>query len=412
MPGDRLEPVRELAAQLGVAVNTVASAYRTLGDRGLVVGEGRRGTSVAARPPVGLGFDSPVPPGVLDLSSGNPDPALLPDLAPALASVPRRHVLYGEPAINGELTDLFTADLASDGIDAANLCIVGGALDGIERVLGAHCRPGDRIGIEDPGYGSIRELATALSLRPEPVAVDGFGPLPGSVADAIDRGITGIVITPRAGNPTGAALDDERASQLHAILADAPNVLLIEDDHAGPIAGQPYVSTIPTGTERWAVARSVAKSLGPDLRLAALAGDASTVARVTGRQALGAGWVSHLLQSIVVHLLASSRTERLLADAAATYADRRTAITGPLQTAGIPAEGRSGLNVWIPVDDEAAVVTGMLEQGFAVRSGSRFRIESRPGIRVSIAAAEEATLRSVAEALLSILAPGFPIRSA
>ncbi|MGI9613248.1 MAG: aminotransferase class I/II-fold pyridoxal phosphate-dependent enzyme [Acidimicrobiales bacterium] len=411
VPGDRLPPVRSLAAQLDVAANTVAAAYRMLGDRGLAVGEGRRGTFVAARPPVGPGPVASVPADVIDLVSGNPDPALLPDLRPALDAVPANHVLYGRAAVDAELATLLAAELESDGVDPAHLCIVGGALDGIERTLTAHCRPGDRIGVEDPGYASIAELATAMSLRLEPVAVDRYGPEPESMSAAVERGITAMIITPRAGNPSGSALDPDRASQLQAILADAPAVLVVEDDHAGRVAGQRYLSAIPPGAERWAMVRSMAKSLGPDLRLAALVGDEATMARVEGRQALGVGWVSHLLQSVVAHLLADPDLDRTLAHAAAVYAERRSAVVGVLRSAGIEAHGRSGLNVWIPVSDEAAVVSEMLQRGFAVQSGARFRLASAPGVRVSIGATGTANLRLAAESLAAMLEPGRAARS-
>jgi DNA-binding transcriptional regulator YhcF (GntR family) len=46
-PGDRLPTVRGLAADLGVATNTVAKAYRFLEAEGLLVGRGRYGTFVA-----------------------------------------------------------------------------------------------------------------------------------------------------------------------------------------------------------------------------------------------------------------------------------------------------------------------------------------------------------------------------
>lgn len=46
--GERLPTVRGLAADLGVAVNTVARAYRELEAEGLVVTASRAGTVVAA----------------------------------------------------------------------------------------------------------------------------------------------------------------------------------------------------------------------------------------------------------------------------------------------------------------------------------------------------------------------------
>ena len=46
-PGDRLPPVRTAAAELGLAPNTVARAYRDLEEEGWLVGRGRAGTFVA-----------------------------------------------------------------------------------------------------------------------------------------------------------------------------------------------------------------------------------------------------------------------------------------------------------------------------------------------------------------------------
>jgi DNA-binding transcriptional regulator YhcF (GntR family) len=46
-PGTRLPTVRALAAELDLAVNTVAKTYRALETDGVVITEGRRGTFVA-----------------------------------------------------------------------------------------------------------------------------------------------------------------------------------------------------------------------------------------------------------------------------------------------------------------------------------------------------------------------------
>jgi DNA-binding transcriptional regulator YhcF (GntR family) len=50
-PGARLPTVRELAGQLGLAVNTVARSYRELENAGIVETRGRFGTFVARADP-------------------------------------------------------------------------------------------------------------------------------------------------------------------------------------------------------------------------------------------------------------------------------------------------------------------------------------------------------------------------
>ena len=57
-PGTRLPTVRRLAGDLGLAVNTVARAYRELERDGLVVTRGRNGTVVAATPDESVALDA------------------------------------------------------------------------------------------------------------------------------------------------------------------------------------------------------------------------------------------------------------------------------------------------------------------------------------------------------------------
>ncbi|MEM9132618.1 MAG: aminotransferase class I/II-fold pyridoxal phosphate-dependent enzyme [Actinomycetota bacterium] len=403
-PGQRLDPVRTTATELGLAPNTVASAYRILGERGVLVGRGRRGTFVAELPMWQPVADEQVPDGLIDLATGNPDPALLPDLAPALAALPARHRLYGEPAVRADLAEALVADMAGDGVDATSVAVVGGALDGLERVLTARLRAGDRVAIEDPGYPAVGHLVGAMGLRAVPIAVDAFGPVPASLAEALDRGVEALVITPRAQNPTGAALDADRAAALVASLARHPDVLVIEDDHAGPVAGQAF-HHLGGGRRAWVTIRSMAKSLGPDLRVAVLVGDDTTVNRVTARQAVGAGWVSHLLQRLVTAILDDPGRAGTTEAAAEAYRRRRTAVADALRAAGHEVGDRSGLNVWVPVPDETQVVTAMERRGFAVRAGSLYRQASPPGIRLSIGGVDEATATAAADALIEVLTP-------
>jgi DNA-binding transcriptional MocR family regulator len=132
--------------------------------------------------------------------------------------------------------------------------------------------------------------------------------------------------------------------------------------------------------------RSVAKALGPDLRLAVLAGDRSTLARVEGRQQCGPGWVSHILQRLVLELWRDGDVRALVDRAAATYAARRESLLEALRQRSLPAHGASGLNVWVPVEDETRVVGTLLQRGWVVAPGAPFRLGADPpAIRVTVA---------------------------
>jgi len=248
--------------------------------------------------------------------------------------------------------------------------------------------------VEDPGYPPLLDLLAAMGITPVPVGLDDFGARPQALADALAAGCRAVVLVPRAQSPTGAAWETRRAAELAAVLADHPGVLVVEDDHAADVAGAPAL-TVGSGRDRWVTIRSISKSLGPDLRLAVLAGDAVSIARVEGRQALGTGWVSYLLQQTVVALWRDPKVAGLLERASAVYAERRERLIGELAVRGIVATGRSGMAVWVPVADELGITSGLLVRGWAVAPGERFRIASPPGIRIGIGtltAAESARL--------------------
>ncbi len=380
-PGEALPTVRGLAAELGVSPSTVAGAYRQLRWRGLATGAGRQGTRVRPHPPLSPHLPLTIPSGMHDLRTGGPDPALLPELPPPGGSA--RY--YGASPVSPRLVEVARAKLAADGIDATNVAVVGGALDGVERVIGAWLRPGDRIAVEDPGYTAAIDLLSALGLELVPVGLDDRGVRPDRLETALRNGASAVLLTPRAQNPTGTAWDRTRAGELERMLADHPDVLVIEDDHAGPAAGAP-VFTACRRRDRWATIRSVSKWLGPDLRLALMVGDPTTVARVEGRQALGTGWVSYVLQESVAVLWSDPAVEELLDHAAAAYRQRRNALSEALAGYGLHASGCSGLTTWVPVADEPGVVGGLLERGWAVSPGERFRVASPPGIRIAYAA--------------------------
>jgi DNA-binding transcriptional MocR family regulator len=195
------------------------------------------------------------------------------------------------------------------------------------------------------------------------------------------------------------------------LLDREPDVMVLEDDHLGPIAGAPRL-TLTAGRSRWAAARSLAKSLGPDLRLAILAGDPHTISRVRGRQAVGPGWVSMLLQRTAAMLWEDPKVVRALERATTTYRERREAFVAALAEHGIEAESLTGLNVWIQVPDETTVVQSLQTDGWAVMPGAPFRLQAKPAIRVTTSTLEPPEAKSLAAAIARAMEPSHLTRSA
>jgi DNA-binding transcriptional MocR family regulator len=405
--------MRELAVELGVNPNTVAAAYRTLRERGVIETAGRRGSRVRSKPATtGREYIRvEVPEGVRNVANGNPDPALLPPLAPAFAAAAeqgdREPVLYGEATVDPELSRLTREALDADGVPEGPLAVASGSLDVVERVLAAHLKPGDTVAVEDPGWGSLLDLVPALGLRVAPMGVDDEGPRADDVRKALESGARALIITDRAQNPTGASVTATRARALRAVLEGHRDILLIEDDHGHGIVDLPLYPLAGV-TRHWAFVRSVAKAYGPDLRLAVLTGDEVTVDRVHGRHRLGPGWVSRITQRAVVHLWSEGVLDT--AEVAAAYRERRDRLIGALAERGVEAHGRSGLNVWIPVPDETGAVSRLLHAGWAVAPGARFRMSAPQGIRVTVSTLTTTEVPHLADAIARALGPS-PTRS-
>jgi DNA-binding transcriptional MocR family regulator len=416
VPGALLPPVRALAARLGVAPATVAAAYAGLRRRGLVETAGRNGTRVRPRPPVAsrLARVRPAPPGTVDLAAGAPDHRLLAPLGPRLrrlAGPGSAPVGYDGSGPWPELVELARARLAADGVPlrGAAVTVTSGALDAVER-LGAHLRPGDRVAVEDPGWANLLDLVAALGLRPVPVALDQEGPTVDGVAAALGAGVAALIVTSRAQNPTGAAVSPARARALRALLAGASGVLVIEDDHAGELADVP-LAPLAGATDAWAFVRSVSKPYGPDLRVAVVAGDEATVARVEGRMRLGPGWVSTVLQRLVLAMWTDPSVAASVARAGSAYDERRRALIAALAERGVRASGRTGINVWVPVEDETAAVTALAERGWAVGPGSLYRLASPPGVRLTVSNVDLADVPRLADDIAAALVPAVPVRA-
>src|SRR5215208_3949154 len=315
--GGRLPTVRELSARLGVSPTTVSEAWRSLADVGAIEARGRNGTYV--RPPTGPGGPRRYRritegPGhfELDLSSGTPDPLLLPDLGPVVSRVGKQSLTSSYldhpvlPALEEELRRSWP--FAPEAVT-----VVDGAMDALDRVAQVVLRLGDRVVVEHPSFPPLLDLLDQLGCAVVPVDVDDDGPSVAGLRAVLAEGeVRALFVQPRAQNPAGSRLTGRRARALADVLA-ATATVVVEDDHANDISGAELVSLGTFLPARTVHIRSYSKSHGPDLRLAALGGPATLVMSIADRRLLGPGWSSRVLQAVLADLLTDPATGRQIA---------------------------------------------------------------------------------------------------
>jgi DNA-binding transcriptional MocR family regulator len=182
-----------------------------------------------------------------------------------------------------------------------------------------------------------------------------------------------------------------------------PDVLVIEDDTGGMATNDALRSIVDTARPRWAFVRSFSMIFGPDLRTAIVAADLTTLARLEGRQWLGAMWVSHILQRLTLMLLTDERAMMRVREARRAYEVRRKRLVEALAAHAIHSSSRSGFHVWIPVRQEAATIAALQAVGWAVAAGEPFRLQTPPGIRITASRLNAADATRFARHLAEIL---------
>jgi DNA-binding transcriptional MocR family regulator len=323
----------------------------------------------------------------LDLSTGTPDPLLLPDMGPALSRVSSRagtQNYFDEPVI----PELEAHLLASWPFQPGVLTIVDGAMDAISRALDLLLKFGDRVAVENPGFPPVFDLLDHYGTERIPVELDAEGMRPDSLAEALHLAPAAIVLQPRTQNPSGVSMTVERAYELARVIRNSHNsehTIVIEDDHSGEISSSGDVSLGAFLPERVVHIRSYSKSQGPDLRIAAVGGPKAFMDRFIARRILGPGWTSRMLQTILYDLLTEPSTVAQVELARTTYRERQVAIADVLRVNGWDVITADGINAWLRVDDERDAVVQLAAAGIRVAAGTPFL--SSPGgqfIRVTV----------------------------
>lgn len=410
----RLPTVREVAQRLGVSPTTVSEAWRTLGAVGAIEARGRLGTFV--RQPTGPGEPRRYRrvtegPGhfAIDLSTGTPDPDLLPDLRPVIARVAGQSLTSSYldrpvlPALDEALRERWP-------FDPEELTVVDGAMDAIDRVAQVVIGLGDRVVVEHPTFPPLLDLLELIGAEVLPVPLDTEGLELDGLARALALEPVALFLQPRAQNPTGITMSSRRAAAV-AKAVTPTSTIVIEDDHWGDVASGNVQSVGTRLPERTVHIRSFSKSHGPDLRLAAVGGAADVVRATANRRLLGPGWSSRILQAVLLGMLGDETTERQIAAARVEYDRRRRAVTDVLDARGVPYRGTEGINLWMQVADERSALLTLAARGIGAAPGEPFMpLPDHPHLRLTVGLLHGSTDEIAATAHLLADAAGFTPR--
>nr|WSZ15080.1 PLP-dependent aminotransferase family protein [Streptomyces canus] len=421
-PGTRLPSSRALAADLGIARNTVADAYADLVAEGWLTARQGSGTRVAERtvvPPTGAP-PRPRGPGhpTHNLVPGTPDLASFPRAQwlkaarRALATAPYQALDYGDPRGRIELRTALAGYLArARGVraDPEHILVCAGFSHGL-RLLGAvlRARGARTVAVESYGLDVHWNLLAAAGLRTVPLPFDERGTDPGELTDQ-----DAVLLTPAHQFPMGGTLHrDRRAAVVE--WARRTGGLVVEDDYDGEFRydRQPVGALQGLDPDHVVHAGTASKSLAPGLRLGWLVLPPGLMEEVLAAKG-GIDSCGSLDQLTLAEFLVSGAYDRHVRAARLRYRRRRDALVAELarRAPKVHATGiAAGLHVVLrlPPGTEQSALRAAAWQGLAVHGLHRYRhpeagVERRDALVVGYGTPPDHAWSGALEALCAVL---------
>ncbi|MHC4942853.1 MAG: aminotransferase-like domain-containing protein, partial [Planctomycetota bacterium] len=229
----------ELADELGVAIGTVTRAYAVAEQRGLIHGEGRRGTFVGESRggKSALASLTEAKPKLIDLSINYPIYSVDPDLRFALRQLARKTdlqqlLMYPPAEGHPRHRAAGAAWIRTMGLqaDPENVVVTAGAQHALTVVLASLTAAGETILTEALTYPGIKAVADLLGLRLIGVPMDRDGLQPAAL-DSLCRKWKprALYSIPTLHNPTNVTLSESRRLEIVA-LAKKHDLHIIEDE--------------------------------------------------------------------------------------------------------------------------------------------------------------------------------------
>jgi GntR family transcriptional regulator/MocR family aminotransferase len=459
--GERLPSTRALAVALGVSRTVVTAAYTQLFAEGWLEGRHGSGTYVAAgavaplgagpgpvRVATGPGPASPAPsrlpapppppgpplplaPRFLPAPAGPRAAWLQPDPVPPVNLWPGipwqagidpaawrrawRHAgtepvsAQPDPGGRAALREALTGYLRrSRGVCATadQILVTRGVSAGLGLVAATLLRPGDRVGVEEPGYQAARAVFASRGARLVPCRVDGDG----LVVDELPGDLRLVYTTPAHQYPLGGRLPVPRRQAL-AAWARSTGALIVEDDYDGEFRYD--VAPLPTlfGLDPDVVVYlgTTSKTLTPTLGAGWLVARPDLVPALAAAAVDLGERVSGPVQHAVTELLASGELERHVRRMRHEYARRRAVMVTAL--AGRLTGDTAGLHMVLelPPGTATVVAAAARERGVEVATLDRYfgGPPTLEGLILGYGAADLAALSRGCQVIAEILA-GLP----
>lgn len=433
--GARLPPIRDLARTLGVNRDTVALAYESLANAGVLESSVGRGTFVAApatRPADAPPFQPAFSPlverllvferarphfgsarGAIPLHGVVPDPSLYPADAfrKALSRVMQRGgpelLLYGEPQGHAGLRAILAERLrrASLPVGPEELVLCHGASQGISLALRLFAAQDDAIALEEPTYSNALAAAHGHGLRCVAVPMRDDGCDLAALERALSRPDVKLFYTiPTFHNPMGTttSLAHRRALLEIARRCGKPVIedgyemdLRIEGREVPPLAGLDVSGLVVHLS-------SFSKSLFPGARVGAIAARGAAVHALLALKQSSDLSDATPLQAALAEFVQTGDYDRHLVRLRRSMRARRDALLETLE-AELPAGTRwntpeGGYQVWVELPgaiDTRDLLSDAIRAGVLFAPGSQFQHDGRAsrGLRLSFATAGENALR-------------------
>ncbi|UUU21232.1 MocR-like pyridoxine biosynthesis transcription factor PdxR [Streptomyces sp. DSM 40750] len=436
-PGTRLPPYRSLAADLGIARNTVADAYAELVAEGWLTARQGSGTRVAmGLPPTPfrqwgraepLGAPARVPRSAPprargprhDLRQGTPDVSAFPRAAwaasyrRALTQAPNEAFGPGDPAGRVELREALTEYLArARGVrtEPSRIVICSGFGHALRLLFHGRVLRGP-LAVESYGLGFHRELLAAASVRTVPLPLDEDG----ARVDGLD-GERAVLLTPAHQFPTGGPLHPVRRAAV-VDWARARGGVILEDDYDGAFRydRKPVGAVQGLDPERVVHIGSVSKSLSPALRLGWMVLPERYVDAVLDAKGEREAWASVPEQLALADFVVSGAYDRHVRRMRQRYRARRDRLVAALaahaphiEATGIAAGLHAVLR--LPPGTERSAVKAAAWRGVALDGLAAFRHpeaagDAPDGLVVGYATPAEHAYGAALEALCGVLPP-------